>query len=49
LLGLALGLAVSGLFYEVLHFRHLWAFLGLIAGLYLWARDSNSRSTVLGM
>ena len=24
---------IAGLFYEVLHFRHLWAFLGLLAGL----------------
>jgi O-antigen ligase len=33
LLGLAFALLASGFFYEVLHFRHLWAFLGLVAGL----------------
>ena len=30
---------VSGAFYEVLHFRHLWAFLGLLAGLDLIRAD----------
>jgi O-antigen ligase len=33
LLGLGFALLASGFFYEVLHFRHLWAFLGLVAGL----------------
>jgi O-antigen ligase len=33
LLGLGCALLASGFFYEVLHFRHLWAFLGLVAGL----------------
>jgi len=33
LLGVGCALAVGALFYEVLHFRHLWAFLGLVAGL----------------
>jgi O-antigen ligase len=33
LLGLCCALAVAGLFYEVLHFRHVWALFGLIAGL----------------
>jgi hypothetical protein len=33
LLGLGCAFAFAGLFYEVLHFRHLWAFLGLIAGI----------------
>jgi O-antigen ligase len=38
----AAGLAylISGLFYEVLHFRHLWALLGICAGLDLWGRRS---------
>jgi O-antigen ligase len=31
---------ISGLFYEVLHFRHLWALLGISAGLDLWGRRS---------
>ena len=33
LLGLGCALAVVSLFYEVLHFRHVWAFLGLVAGI----------------
>jgi hypothetical protein len=31
-------IAVSGLFYEVLHFRHVWALLGLVAALELSGR-----------
>ncbi len=33
LLALCCALVVAGLFYEVLHFRHVWALFGLIAGL----------------
>lgn len=33
LLALGCALAAAALFYEVLHFRHLWAFLGLVAGI----------------
>jgi O-antigen ligase len=43
----ALGCAfiVSAFFYEVLHFRHLWAFLGLVAGIDpgLWMVSSARR------
>jgi O-antigen ligase len=35
LVGAVLGLAVSGLFYETLHFRHLWAVWGIVAALTL--------------
>jgi len=35
---------MSGLFYEVLHFRHFWAFLGLVAGLDLIRADTSRRS-----
>ena len=35
---------IAGLFYEVLHFRHLWAFLGLLAGLDLIRADSSRPS-----
>ena len=34
----AIGYLASGLFYEVLHFRHLWALLGIATGLDLWGR-----------
>ncbi len=33
-------LLLSGIFYQVLHFRHLWALLGVIAALDLWGRRS---------
>lgn len=33
LVGLGCAFAAAGVFYEVLHFRHLWAFLGLVAGI----------------
>lgn len=33
LLGLGCAFLAAGFFYEVLHFRHLWAYLGLMAGL----------------
>jgi O-antigen ligase len=36
---------VSGAFYEVLHFRHLWAFLGLLAGLDLIRADTAEAET----
>jgi len=39
LLGAIGALAVSALFYEVLHFRHVWALLAVIAALHLWGRD----------
>jgi O-antigen ligase len=35
-----LGYLISGFFSEVLHFRHLWALLGISAGLDLWGRRS---------
>ena len=33
LLGLGCAFIAAGFFYEVLHFRHLWAYLGLVAGI----------------
>ena len=33
LLGVGCALAVGALFYEVLHFRHVWALLGVVAGI----------------
>ncbi|MBO2448260.1 O-antigen ligase family protein [Actinomadura barringtoniae] len=32
---------ISGLFYEVLHYRHGWAFFGLIAAVYLFGRKET--------
>ena len=39
LLGLGCVFLTVGFFYEVLHFRHLWAFLGLVAGLDMMVRS----------
>jgi O-antigen ligase len=39
LMGGVLGLATSGLFYQTLHFRHLWALYGVVAALALWGRE----------
>jgi O-antigen ligase len=42
LLGAAVvALACSGWFYEVLHFRHVWALFGLIAAVDLWGRRAT--------
>lgn len=39
LLGAAvIGMFLSATFYQVLHFRHLWALLGIIAAVDLWGR-----------
>jgi O-antigen ligase len=38
LLGLGFALLTAGFFYEILHFRQLWAFLGLVAGLDMMVR-----------
>lgn len=39
LLGLGCAFLASACFYEVLHFRQLWVFLGLVAGLDMMVRD----------
>jgi O-antigen ligase len=39
LLGLGCAFLASAFFYEVLHFRQLWVFLGLVAGLDMMVRD----------
>lgn len=39
LVGAVLGIGVAASFYQVLHFRHVWALLGVIAALYLWGRE----------
>lgn len=38
LLGLGFALLAAGFFYDTLHFRQLWAFLGLVAGLDMMVR-----------
>jgi hypothetical protein len=41
LLGLVVAFGIAGFFYEVLHFRHLWALLGLGAGIEPTARRAG--------
>jgi O-antigen ligase len=38
LVGGVLGLAVSASYYQILHFRHVWAFFAVLAALYLWGQ-----------
>jgi hypothetical protein len=39
----AVAMAMSATLYQVLHFRHLWALLGVIAAVDLWGRRDGSR------
>jgi hypothetical protein len=39
LVGALLGLAAAAAYYQVLHFRHVWALLAIVAALQLWGRD----------
>jgi len=44
LLGAAvIGMFLSAMFYQVLHFRHLWALLGIVAALDLWGWRERDR------
>jgi hypothetical protein len=36
---------VTGFTHEVLHYRQVWAFFGVLAGLYLFARTSSRRGS----
>jgi O-antigen/teichoic acid export membrane protein/O-antigen ligase len=49
LLGAAvLAVLLSAMFYQVLHFRHVWALFGLVAALDLWGRaDRDGRRPLL--
>lgn len=38
LAGAVVGLLVAGALYEVLHFRHAWALLGVLAAVHTWGR-----------
>ena len=45
LLGAAvIAMFISAMFYQVLHFRHLWALLGLVAAVDLWGRRDSQDS-----
>lgn len=38
-----IGMFISGTLYEVLHFRHVWALLGVVAAVDLWGRRGSDR------
>ena len=44
LIGALLGMAVAAAYYQVLHFRHLWALLAMIPIVQLWGRDWSTKS-----
>jgi O-antigen ligase len=44
LVGAVLGLAVSATYYQILHFRHVWVFLAVLAAVYLSAREVEKRT-----
>ncbi|HEV2257817.1 MAG TPA: oligosaccharide flippase family protein [Streptosporangiaceae bacterium] len=47
LLGAAvIAMVISAMFYQVLHFRHLWALLGLVAAVDLWGRRDSQDSPI---
>jgi O-antigen ligase len=43
-IGCAVALAVTATTHEILHYRHVFALLGIIAGLYLFAREAPARA-----
>ncbi len=47
LLGAAVvGMLMSAMFYQVLHFRHVWALFGLVAAVDLWGRRDSQGTPV---
>jgi O-antigen ligase len=46
LIGALLGLAVAAAYYQVLHFRHAWALLAVIAAVQIWGRDWSTKRAV---
>jgi O-antigen ligase len=38
-----IAMAISAMLYQVLHFRHLWALLGVVAAVELWGRRDGIR------
>ena len=42
LIGALVGMAVSAFTHEVLHYRHFWALLGILAAIYLFGREDES-------
>ena len=46
LIGALLGLAVAAAYYQVLHFRHAWALLAVIAAVQIWGRNWSTKRAV---
>jgi O-antigen ligase len=44
LIGAFITIWVTAMTHEVLHYRHVWAFFGLLAGLYLFAQTPSDRA-----
>jgi O-antigen ligase len=42
LVAAVIGMFMSAMFYQVLHFRHLWALLGIVAAIDLWGRRERA-------
>jgi O-antigen ligase len=42
LMGACLAVAIGSVFHELLHYRHVWTLLGIVAGLHLWGRATRS-------
>jgi hypothetical protein len=42
LIGALVAVAIGSLFHEMLHYRHIWALLGILAGLDVWGRSSQA-------
>ncbi|MGH7762633.1 MAG: hypothetical protein ACREOY_14650, partial [Candidatus Dormibacteraceae bacterium] len=42
LFGAVVGLAVSASYYQILHFRHVWTLLAVVAALYIWGRRQTA-------
>jgi O-antigen ligase len=41
-IGAGVALAISSITHEILHYRHVWAFLGILGGVYLFGRARRS-------
>jgi O-antigen ligase len=48
-IGAGVALSISSVTHEILHYRHVWAFLGILGGLYLYGRDRNRMSSAVDM
>ena len=45
-IGVSVALAISAVTHEILHYRHVWSLFGLLAGVYLFARQDRRAERV---